>query len=205
MIKLNKNFVKGFFIMKTGFARKCINPENGTAIMGYYEERYSKGILDDVYLTAVAFSDENNTALLYSIEVCELSTPQCDLYRKAVSEATGVSVDAIFINCSHTHTGAMVGDVGSFGTPMCSFKYEKDLFDVFVSVGKEAIDDLSDSKYYYSKNLAKGISFIRRYRMKDGGVQTNPGVDNPNIDYPLGTPNEMAKLIRKERARRILQ
>ena len=98
--------------MKAGFARACINPKNGTPMVGYYEERYSKGILDDVYLTAVAFSEGEEKALIYSVEVCELSTPQCDSFRRAISSATGVAIDAIFINCSHTHTGAMVGDVG---------------------------------------------------------------------------------------------
>lgn len=182
--------------MKTGFARKSINPDNGTPIVGYYEERYTKGILDDIYLTAVAFHDGKKAALIYSIEVCELSTPQCDLYRAEISKATGVDVDAIFINCSHTHTGPMIGEVGSLGTPMRSYELEKELFSVFVQVGKEALCDLSESRFYYCENEAKGISFVRRYRMKNGGVQTNPGVDNPEIDHPLGTPNEMAKMIR---------
>jgi hypothetical protein len=35
--------------------------------------------------------------------------------------------------------------------------------------------------------------------MKDGTVATNPGVNNPNIDHALGTPNETVKLIKIER------
>lgn len=185
--------------MKSGFARECINPKLGTPIVGYYEERYTRGILDDVYLTAVSFVDGDNAALIYSIEVCELSTPQCDRFRDAVSKATGVARDAIFINCSHSHTAAMVGEVGALGTPMRSYEYEEYLFDVFVRVGLSALEDASEAKFFYCENEAHGISFIRRYRMKNGGVQTNPGVGNPEIDHPLGTPNEMAKMIRIQR------
>ena len=185
--------------MKAGFSRVSITPKNGTPMVGYYEERYSEGALDDIYLTAVAFEEEGVRALIYSIEVCELSTPQCTSFRKAVSDATGVALDAIFINCSHTHTGPMVGLVGALGTTMKNPELEEELYDIFVKVGKDAIQDLADGRFYYSENEAKGISFIRRYRMKNGGVQTNPGVFNPDIDHPLGTPNEKAKMIRIER------
>ena len=58
--------------MKCGFARVCINPDLGTPIMGYYEERYTKGILDDIYATAVALCDGESKALIISVETCEL-------------------------------------------------------------------------------------------------------------------------------------
>ena len=56
-----------------------------------------------------------------------------------------------------------------------------------------------EAKLFVATGEAKDVSFIRRYRMKDGGVQTNPGVNNPNIDHALGTPNETVKLIKIER------
>ena len=47
-----------------------------------------------------------------------------------------------------------------------------------------------------ARTEAKNISFVRRYRMRDGSVATNPGVNNPNIDHVLGTPNETVKLLK---------
>ena len=43
--------------MKTGFAKVCINPPYGAPIVGYYEKRNVKGILDSLYTRAVAFDD----------------------------------------------------------------------------------------------------------------------------------------------------
>ena len=35
--------------MKTGFSKKCINPKNGVPMLGYYERRRAKGVLDDIF------------------------------------------------------------------------------------------------------------------------------------------------------------
>ena len=43
------------YIMKTGFAKKCVNPPYGAPITGYYSTRLTKGILDDLFVRAVAF------------------------------------------------------------------------------------------------------------------------------------------------------
>ena len=183
----------------TGFGRVCITPPLGTPIVGYYMERRVSGVLDDVYAATVAISCGESAALFISVEVCELSTAQCNAYRKQISEATGVAEGAIFINCSHTHTGGQPGSSGALGTGAKSPEYELAIGDAMVKASLEAMADLKPSVLSYAKGEAKGISFIRRYRMKDGGVQTNPGVDNPNIDHALGTPNDAVQLLKAER------
>ena len=64
---------------------------------------------------------------------------------------------------------------------------------------KLALEDVCESKFSVAQGEVKNISFVRRYRMKDGSVQTNPGVGNPNIDHALGEPNETVKLLKIER------
>ncbi len=182
-----------------GFGRVCITPPMGTPITGYFMARNVKGVLDDLYTSAVAISDGAICALVISVEVIEFSTEQCNGYRDAISKATGVHPDAIFINCSHTHTGGQPGAVGSLGTGAVAMEYEQQLLDSMVDASKEAIADLCPAKLSYADGKAENISFIRRYRMKDGGVQTNPGVDNPNIDHALGTPNDKVQLLKIER------
>ena len=181
--------------MLTGFGRVCINPPLGTPIVGYYYERRVKGILDDVFVNAVAFGADNARALVLSIEICEMSTEQCTVFRKKISEATGIDMGAIFINCSHTHTGGQVGSVGALGTGLACPEYEEFLIEASCEAARLAIEDFKPTSLSYAKGEAKGISFIRRYRMKDGGVQTNPGVGNPNILHALGTPSDAAQLL----------
>ena len=192
---------------KAGYAKVDITPQLGVTLSGYYHRRVSDGVLDPLYVRCVAFSDGSAKALVMSIDnLHPVNSVYMDV-RKAVSAKTGVPVDAIFLACTHTHTGP--------GTRVPSAKgnarhWEKvNLADIPVIEGSnrrivegcakaaaEALSDLSPATMLMGRGEAKGISFIRRYRMKDGTVRTNPGMGNPNIDCPLGEPDEQLQLVR---------
>jgi hypothetical protein len=46
---------------------------------------------------------------------------------------------------------------------------------------------------------APNVAFIRRYRMEDGSVKTNPGVNNPDIVAPIGQVDERVNVLRFDR------
>lgn len=184
--------------MKAGFSKICINPPYGTPIIGYYEERFTKGIHDDIFVRATAFDDGEKKAVLLAIDVCYMPQKYYDDCKKAIKAATGIEDDGIFITCSHTHTGPILGkDFAS--EKMSSAAYDEFFITSARDAALYAVADLDDAMIETASSEAKRISFIRRYRMKDGGVQTNPGVNNTDIDYALGTPNETVKLIKIKR------
>ena len=181
--------------MKSGFSKICINPPYGEPIVGYYEKRYVKGILDDLFVRAVAFDDGETKAVVIALDLCILAQEYYDAFKHTIVASTGVNQDAIFINCSHTHTGPLVGkDFGS--GEKSTDAYDEFLLSCVRDAAVYAIDDLRETIVEVAEAQAKNVSFIRRFRMKDGYVATNPGVKNPNIDHALGTPNETVKLIK---------
>ncbi len=181
--------------IKAGFSKICINPPLGAPISGYYMQRFTKGILDDIYVRAVAFDDGKKKAVLVTLDLCLLEAEQFALYKKTISEFCNIPCEAVFITCSHTHTGPIVGK--DFASELCSDpSYDKHLTMCIRDAAAFALKDLKPARMYSAKSEAKRISFIRRYRMKDGSVKTNPGVFNNDIDHPLGTPNETVKLIK---------
>ena len=181
--------------MKAGYARVCINPPYGAPIVGYYEKRFTKGIADDLFARAVAFDDGEKKAVVIALDLCYLDQARYDEFKAAIVEATGMDKDAIFINCSHTHTGPMVGQ--DFASDLkCPDHYIPFVCDCVRDAAVYAIQDLKEIKMEIAQGQAKNISFVRRYRMKDGSVATNPGVGNPPIDHALGEPNETVKLIK---------
>ena len=184
--------------MKTGFARICINPMLGVPMVGYYEERRVKGIHDDIFTNAVAFDDGENRSVIVTVEVCLLSTEQCDYFREKIAAAAGIKKESVFINCSHTHTGPTIGP-DKLSRLDGSDEYDKFFEDSICKAAKEAFKDMRESELSYAEGAAEGISFVRRFRMKDGGVRTNPGIDNPDADHPLGDVNETVKIIRIDR------
>lgn len=183
--------------MKTGYSKICITPPTDTVMCGYYEKRRSKGVLDDLYATAVSFDDGEKKALILAVDVCLLSTEQSNRIRKSISDATGLDREAIFVNCSHTHTGPTL-EVDLNGEPTDS-EYDKTFFELLTKVSVEAFRDMRESCFSVGDGTASGISFPRRFRMKNGKVQTNPGVDNPEILHPLGTANDAVKFLKIER------
>lgn len=187
--------MKGVTKMKAGYARVCINPPYGAPIVGYYMPRNVKGVADDLFVRAVAFDDGEKAAIILALDLCLLFQTEYDTFKAAISEATGVHKDAIFINCSHTHTGPLVGKDFASETRSPD-SYIPFLTDCVRSAAVYAMQDLHDSQVETAQGQAKNISFVRRYRMKDGSVATNPGVLNENIDHPLGEPNETVKLVK---------
>ena len=184
--------------MKCGFSKKCITPPNDSPIAGGYEPKYSIGVIDDLYVRAIAFSYSDTRALVVAVDICYMATEIFDECRTRIAKACGMDRDSIIITCSHTHAGPHVGG-GDLTTMKHMPKYVDELKSSIVSAAVEAFGDLTPSKFYTAKGEAKGVSFIRRYMMRDGSVATNPGIHNPDILYPLGEPNETVKLLKIER------
>jgi len=181
--------------MKTGFSQICINPPYNAPVTGYYEERRVKGIADNLFARAVAFDDGEKKAVVIAIDVCYLAQKYFDAIKDAICDSTELERNAIFINCSHTHTGPVIGK--DFASELrSSDAYDEFLITSVRDAAVYAISDLKETEIETACGQAKGISFIRRYRMRDGSVATNPGVGNPDIDHALGSPNETVKLVK---------
>lgn len=180
---------------KAGFARLDITPPLGVNMAGYYSQRRADGILDNLLATAIAVSDGLNTAVIVSLDILGLKKDKADAYRRTIAEKNAIPFEAVFISCTHTHTGPV----------MDSGRYEEDpQYNVFLErklcdVAALAMADLKPASVSIGRSKAPGISFIRRYRMKDGKIQTNPGVGNPNILEPIGKPDETVQLVRIHR------
>ncbi len=187
--------------MKVGFASDIINPPMGAPIVGYFEPRFVKGYLDDLYVRVLAIDDGKTKAVIVALDLCLYNDTYVARTKQAIMDFCDVDKNAIFINLSHTHTGPTIGK--DFASPKeSSPEYDEFLINTIAKTSKKAFDDLAESSFYVANSTAKNISFVRRYRLKNGYVATNPGVKNPQIDYPLAQPNEnveIVKIIRKDK------
>lgn len=181
--------------MKIGYAKNCINPPIGASIVGYYVPRFVKGYLDDLFVRALAFDDGKTKAVIVALDLCLYGDKYFARTKEAIIELCGIEESAIFINLSHTHTGPTVGkDFASNNTS--SPEYDDFLINTIAQTVKNAFVDLTESSMFVASSTAKNISFVRRYRLKNGYVATNPGVKNPQIDYPLAESNENVDVVK---------
>ena len=183
---------------KAGFARVDATPPLGAPMPGYFSHRVADGVLDPLYIDCVAVSDGTNSALVYCVDDIHLTNPFFEKAFPAITAATGVPRDRIYVHSTHIHTGA-------FAWPQPSFSEEESrLVRIFADarvakladVARLALADLAPARIGVAKTVCHNISFIRRYRMKDGSVKTNPGIYNKNVKEPLGTPDESLQVVR---------
>lgn len=193
--------------LKAGFARVDVTPPLGIGIVGYYKPRYAEGILDELKISALALSCGEEKVVFLSFDNCYIMTDIAAKYRRRVSEVTGLSEEAVFIHATHTHTGPSLKKVERAGlnfldTDEAASKeeqYNNWVCHKMADAALMAINDLKEAKMGWGVGEAPNVAFIRRFRMKDGSIQTNPGVNNPDIKEPIGEVDERVNVLRFDR------
>ena len=199
-----------------GFSRVDITPPLGVFMPGYYKLRYAKSVLDPLQINMVAFSDGKKTALVAQYDTEALSDSVADEMRDAIVKATGVDRDAILLHASHTHDGGFLVRKCGNGSMADTKKETGDgvtsktgpLDDLYISMAVrrsadaavEAIRDLKPATLSYGRSVARRITFGRRWRMRDGSVQTNPGTNHPDAMEPVDTADETVQVLRIDRS-----
>lgn len=187
-----------------GFARVDITPPLGIQMIGYYHKVYDRradGIIDPLHAECVAVSDGTSAALIFRVDHLHLQNPFLAKAIPAIVAATGVPRDRIYVHSTHTHTGPAVCPNRNGYTEednQLIAVYAGLLTTRLADVGRMALADLAPAKIGVAKTECRGISFIRRYRMKDGTVKTNPR-PNQEVAGPLGTPDETLQVVRFKR------
>lgn len=186
------------FDVKVGFSRVVVTPPLGTNIHGYFHQRLTEGVLDDLEVNAVAVSKDDSTVLLITLD-CEASTTDyCEKVRETVAEATGVPKHSVYLHSTHTHVGPCFGTEDK-NTNDIDREYYSYTIKKIVDACVYAIADLKFARMGIAVSKAERIGFNRRYLMKDGSTKTNPGVNNPDIVKSIGLLDERVNVIRFER------
>jgi hypothetical protein len=90
-----------------GTGRRCTNPPPDIAHGGWGAQKHeqAEGIDLDFWVTALALSDRETTAVVLDIDIQILTNERADQIRAAVSQATGLPVANIRASATHTHSG----------------------------------------------------------------------------------------------------
>ncbi|MBE6591307.1 MAG: hypothetical protein E7646_04635 [Ruminococcaceae bacterium] len=183
-------------MFKAGFARVDVTPPLGTELTGYFEKRYSDGVLDPVELNALAINDGEKSAIIITSDFMYCPEKPMLRFRTLVSQKTSVDINSIFIQSVHQHTSTTAGIDGPTD-PDYQILLEKKYCDVAVM----ALEDMKEAEISIAqKEAAVPLSFIRRYKMKDGSTRTNPGLKRMAlIDSPIGKADNTVRIVKLSR------
>lgn len=183
-----------------GFARVNITPPLGVSLGGHphADTRTATEILDELEINALAVSAGGKVAVLFSADLLYIRKIDSEKIRRLVAEENGIPYESIFIACTHTHTGPLISfdHIPGFVLNEKNLLYKAFLPTRFSDAAKAAIADLKPARMGWAVSEAKGVSFVRRYRMKDGSVRTNPGQGNPDIVAPIGEKDPRVNVLR---------
>lgn len=191
-------------VLYAGYHRLKVTPPMGVDIPGYYEIRLSDGIINDLYIRATAFSDGEKKAVIFSCDAIGIRNEAFQIVKKKIAERCGISEDAVYITCTHSHTSFRITKPTEELNDNDIFLHR--LFQQFADCAQFAFEDLKPATMKIATGSVQGVGFIRRYRMKDGTCKTNPGVGNPDVVGPIGEQDESVQLVRilREGAKEIL-
>ncbi|MBR5295786.1 MAG: hypothetical protein IKU24_04260 [Clostridia bacterium] len=188
-------------MFQAGFARVDVTPPLGTPLAGYAVERFANGVLDPLELNCVVFSDGETKAALITADFLYVMENAATPIRKMISEKCDIPMENVFMQGLHQHTSVRIGCIPN--SPYVGVEdeaYLDVLYRKYCDVVTLALLDMKDASLEMAEKEAEPkFSFIRRYYLKDGSLQTNPFKHLDKIDRPAYQSDNMVRVLRLKR------
>lgn len=182
--------------LRTGFAERDISPDIGMERPGGYVKGFHQAFHDPCKARAAVFDDGGKAVALVGLDALILREPQVAEARRRIAEKTDLAPEAILIGASHSHSSGPTGMVlpGEFDhadaavrdlayeqSSMADPKYLERLVDGIVDAVLQAWSTRGELDVAFGRGEEAGVSFNRRWRMKNGGTFTHPHFGNPDM------------------------
>lgn len=178
--------------LTTGVAVTDITPPVGYRMSGYFRERLSTGTSNPLRAKAVVIRQGRESAAIVSCDIIGISPEVSSRARKLASEKTGIPAANILLAATHSHTGPLYfgalrkhfhdrAIAASGSDPYEKVDYSSKLVKRIVKAITQADAAAKPVRLEAGTVEQKGLSFNRRFHMKNGTVRFNPGVLNPDI------------------------
>lgn len=159
-----------------------ITPTYPVSLLGYFNERISKGVLDPLYCRIAAFRRNDENLLFIQIDSCLIEAEDVLNLKQRIGENTFFKPEQIMVFTSHTHTAPALAN---FFATKKEQRYCKVLIDRIIDeAGKLSPDRPCILKV--AKLRYRNLCYNRRWFLKDGRVVTNPPKASPLLFKPEG-------------------
>ena len=159
-------------MLRIGFGRVCITPDFPVCLAGGgYPKRIVTQVLEDIYVTCIAITDQRNeTVLLLTQDLVSTADVYANPTRQKVSDATGVPMENILLSSTHTHSAPT-----PYPNPVGQEAFMALYYPSVVRAALEALADRSEATIHVGQTHADGMVFVRRYRLADGTYEGASG------------------------------
>lgn len=183
--------------LRAGVAVEDITPPVGWRLAGNFYENISVGVHDPLYAKALVLEQGEQRAALVICDLTGVSRLVSDKARTLAALRTGIPQEHIFVAATHTHGAPLFYDylrdlfhnraVARYGKdPHEPMDYRQFLAERCAAAVARAAASVEPVELLAGIAKQPGLAFNRRFHMKNGTVQFNPGKRNPNILRPAG-------------------
>lgn len=176
---------------RAGVAALDITPPLGVPLAGYYHARGADGVLDPLYSRALVIEAGGTRVALVALDLINVTRTITEEARAAIEQDAGIPPHQVLIGATHAHTGPQLArrsrrtDVLGGQHPI-TVEYSRALPSKVAETVRLAAERLEPARLQVARGQCEGLTFNRRYFMRDGSVGWNPGKRNPNIVLPAG-------------------
>jgi hypothetical protein len=172
-----------------------VTPPLGVGMRGYFEARTASTVHDPLHVRSFVVESSGDAAAVAICDIIGLRREYLDQAKALITESTGLQPEQVLISCTHTHTGPHTGDDA----------YTEWLIKRIADAVSVAWQARKPAQVGWGSAVEDRLVFNRRYRMKDGTVQTNPGLNNPDVVEPAGpTDPEVAVMVLRDQCERTI-
>lgn len=151
--------------LQVGYARESIMPDEPVGMGGYgdHRTRASAGYIDVIYTTCIAFTEGDETVLIFTEDLLGKEREYVTAAREMLTTATGIPGDHIMFANTHNHNGPAFYSAGK------NFDLYLPVYMAAVKAAAEAaLADRAPASLYGAKTELEGMNFIRHYIEYDG-------------------------------------
>ena len=181
---------------RVGFGRTEIIPEDSVPLEGYGDSltRMSTGYLDELYVSCIAITDEDDqTLLLLEEDLVTTKEFVTENARKYAKETYGIEPEFVHLTSTHTHSSPSISqDTRSV------LNYKAKLFRRIHEAIDIAMADRKAAEIYTGETKTKGMNYDRHYWRTDGtAMSDNYGIfSQAPLERHIDSPDETMRLIK---------
>lgn len=159
-------------MLQVGFGTGDITPKVGMEMPGGFTKRVGKGVRDKLLAVACVVYDGTTPVALVGIDSLFIGKDTAQQARRTIQAKTKIPAENVLIGANHTHSGGpIIGCLGSDENP----EYMDQVARAIIAAVSDAWNTLHASEIGIGTGKEEGISFNRRFLMRDGREITHPG------------------------------
>jgi hypothetical protein len=159
-------------MLQVGFGVADITPDAGMQMPGGFFKRTGKGVRDKCLAVACAVHDGERTVTLVGIDTLFVTKTIVDAARRGIQKAAKIPGDNVLVGANHTHSGGPITScLGCDADPAYESRVEHGIVEAVTA----AWSTLHAAEIGVGTGKEDGISFNRRFLMRDGREITHPG------------------------------